>query len=466
MIEISASLRPVLDALGGIGRPRFVGGCVRDALLGRKSEDLDIEVAGTSFDALATTLSRFGATDVVGRSFGTIKLSRDGIDYDFSLPRRESKTGQGHRGFKIAPDPSLDDADAASRRDFTINAMAWDPLAQELIDPFNGAADLKARILRHTSPAFVEDPLRVLRAMQFASRFELSLAAETVALCRSISSTFNELAKERIWAEWDKWALSSRKPSLGLTVLRETDWLRHFPEIADLCDTPQDPVWHPEGDVFIHTQHCLDAVVNDPTWANLSTDSRRSVMFGVLAHDFGKPSTTLQKKRNGTLRWASPGHAEAGCALAESWLARIGAPGRFAPIVSALVQHHMAHHGTGDRRPTDSHLRRLARKLVPATMTELVTVMRADANGRPPRTDEEVHELIDFVENRAHELALQDHAPKPLVLGRHLIDRGLIPGPAFKKILDRAFEAQLDGAFEDHDGSMDWLDSHLKLTHK
>ena len=444
MIEISASLRPVLDALGKIGRPRFVGGCVRDALLGRECEDLDIEVAGTSFDALEKTLGLFGATDVVGRSFGTIKLSRDGIDYDFSLPRRESKTGQGHRGFKIAPDPSLDDADAASRRDFTINA----------------------KILRHTSPSFVEDPLRVLRAMQFASRFELSLAAETVALCRSISPTFHELAKERIWAEWDKWALRSCKPSLGLAVLKETDWLRHFPEIADLINTPQDPVWHPEGDVFVHTQHCLDAVVKDPTWTNLPTDSRRSVMFGVLAHDFGKPSTTLQKKRNGNLRWASPGHAEAGCPLAESWLERIGAPNRFAPIVSALVQHHMAHHGTGDRRPSDSHLRRLARKLVPATVTELVTVTRADANGRPPRTDDEVHELINFVENRAKELALQDQAPKPLILGRHLIDRDLKPGPEFKKILGNAFEAQLDGEFVDHDGSMDWLDSHLKRTNK
>jgi tRNA nucleotidyltransferase (CCA-adding enzyme) len=464
MIPISSSLRPVLDALSKIGRPRFVGGCVRDAFLGRESEDLDMEVAGTSFDTLARTLGRFGATDVVGRSFGTIKLSRDGTDFDFSLPRRESKTGSGHRGFKVAPDPTLDAADAASRRDFTINAMAWDPLEQQLIDPFNGKSDLAAKILRHTSPAFVEDPLRVLRAMQFASRFELNLAEETITLCRSISHTFNELAKERIWAEWDKWALHSRKPSLGLQVLRQTDWLRHFPEIAALVDTPQDPLWHPEGDVFIHTQHCLDALVNDSNWANLTTDSRRSVMFGVLAHDFGKPSTTIQKERNGTLRWASPGHSEAGCPISESWLERIGAPSRFAPIVAALVRHHMAHHGTGDRRPSDPHLRRLARKLAPATITELVAVMRADARGRPPRIDEAVHHLIDFVENRARELALQDSAPRPLVLGRHLIERGLAPGPQFKQILTTAFEAQLDGAFVDHGGSMVWIDSHLKLT--
>jgi tRNA nucleotidyltransferase (CCA-adding enzyme) len=461
MISIPQSLNPVLEAVSKIGHPRFVGGCVRDALLGVPCSDLDIEVSECSFDELAHTLRRFGSTDVVGRSFGTIKLKLDGTPYDFSLPRRESKTGQGHRGFKIDPDPSLSFAEAAARRDFTVNAMAWDHTDQLLVDPFGGKTDLDQRILRHTSPAFVEDPLRVLRAMQLAARFELELAPETVELCRSISDSFAELPLERVWGEWDKWALLAKKPSAGMRVLRQTNWLRHFPEIAALVDTPQDPGWHPEGDAFEHTLHCLDALVDVVDWPNLASDLRRCLMFAVLAHDFGKPTTTFQKEREGQLRWVSPGHAVAGCPLAESWLARIGAPSRFAPKVLPLVQHHMAHHGTGNQPPSDSHLRRLARKLAPSTIAELVTVMRADSRGRPPRQDPQVMELIDTIENRARELALEIQAPDPIVLGRHLLSRGFKPGPSFKPILDAAFEAQLEGTFSDEPGSLLWLDSHL-----
>jgi tRNA nucleotidyltransferase (CCA-adding enzyme) len=462
MIAVPAPLRPVLAALAEIGRVRFVGGCVRDALLDRPSEDLDVEVSGTSFDTLAQTLRRFGATDVVGRSFGTVKLSLAGKAYDFSLPRRESKTGQGHRGFKVDPDPTLNDTEAAARRDFTLNAMAWDPQDQQLIDPFHGQADLRAGILRHTSPAFVEDPLRVLRAMQFAARFELKLAPETISLCQSIAASYHELPKERIWAEWDKWALQARKPSLGLLVLQETHWLAHFPEIAALVATPQDPIWHPEGDVFGHTLHCLDALVNESDWTILPADTRRTLMFAVLAHDFGKPATTIQKERDGQSRWSSPGHAAVGATLAASWLERIGAPSRFAPLVAPLVRHHMAHHDTGEQLPSDSHLRRLARKLAPATMTELVRVMRADARGRPPRDDAPLLARIDFVANRTQALTLQDSAPQPILLGRDLLDRGLTAGRHFKPLLQEAFEAQLDGTFDDHDGALNWLDSRLK----
>jgi tRNA nucleotidyltransferase (CCA-adding enzyme) len=196
-------------------------------------------------------------------------------------------------------------------------------------------------------------------------------------------------------------------------------------------------------------------------WPNLASDLRRCLMFAVLAHDFGKPTTTFQKEREGQLRWVSPGHAVAGCPLAESWLARIGAPSRFAPKVLPLVQHHMAHHGTGNQPPSDSHLRRLARKLAPSTIAELVTVMRADSRGRPPRQDPQVMELIDTIENRARELALEIQAPDPIVLGRHLLSRGFKPGPSFKPILDAAFEAQLEGTFSDEPGSLLWLDSHL-----
>ena len=462
MIPIPSPLRPVLEALGRHGRPRLVGGCVRDALLGRPAGDIDIEVGKMGFDELVDLLKPFGATDVVGRSFGTVKLRLQGTFYDISLPRRESKTGAGHRGFRIDPDPNLSDQDAAARRDFTINAMAWDPLAETLIDPLGGQRDLEARCLRHVGPAFVEDPLRVLRAMQLAARLDFDLADETAALAQSIASSFTELPTERIWGEWDKWATQSIKPSRGLDVLAQTGWIEHFPEIGALRGVPQEPEWHPEGDVWTHTKHCLDALVLDPAWESASPERRRILIFAVLSHDFGKPTTTERVEKNGQWRWTSPRHAKEGLEPTVSFLERIGAPHRLAPLIKPMVQFHLAHHDSGDDLPTDSQIRRLARRISPANIADLTTLMSADANGRPPREDPDTLERLGYLAQRAKELAVIDNAPSPLVQGRDLIARGLKPGPTFAPLLAAAFEAQLAGEFTDYAESSRWLDSHLK----
>ncbi len=453
----------MLDAVRRVGRPRLVGGGVRDWLLGLEPKDFDLEVAGVDFETLHRALAPFGATDVVGRSFGVIKVrsAATGAEYDFSLPRRESKTGAGHRGFAVAPDPALSDADAAARRDFTVNAIACDPFTGELIDPHGGQRDLAARVLRHTSAAFVEDPLRVLRAMQLAARFDFSLAPETAALCRRIADTFAELPVERVWHEWEKWATKSLKPSRGLAVLEETGWLKHFPEVAVLRGTPQEPEWHPEGDVFTHTQLCLDALVALVDWKDSAAPRRHVLMFAVLAHDFGKPATTQRAERRGALRWISPGHEPAGGPLADRFLRRIGAPLDVDPPVHALVVHHLAHHH-GQTQFTDTAVRRLARKLAPATIDDLAAVMRADSNGRPPLTSPDTHARINELVAKAHALALSDSAPKPLMLGRHLLALGLKPDPKFKPVLDAAFEAQLDGAFADEAGGIAWLRAFLQ----
>lgn len=454
-------LRHILDAVRRVGRPRLVGGGVRDWLLGLASTDYDIEVANVGFEELHRVLAPFGATDVVGRSFSVIKLRHHGNEYDFSLPRRESKTGAGHRGFLIAPDPSLSDAAAAARRDFTINAIAYDPFNGEIIDPHGGRADLAAHILRHTSAAFVEDPLRVLRAFQLAARFDLTLAPATAALCRSISGAFAELPVERIWGEWEKWATKATHPGRGLAVLEATGWLCHFPEIAALRGCQQEPEWHPEGDVFTHTQCCLDALVALPEWTLAGPRTRQLLMFSVLAHDFGKPATTQHAERRGQWRWISPGHESAGGPLAETFLRRIGAPLEFDAPVRALVVNHLAHHH-GQTEFTDTAVRRLARRLAPATIEELATVMRADSNGRPPLVSAETHVRINELAAKARSLALASAAPRPLVLGRHLVALGRQPDPGFKPILDAAFEAQLDGAFTDEAGGIAWLQNYLR----
>ena len=464
MIKLPEDLRVVLNAIRAIGRPRLVGGCVRDALLGREPKDFDIEVPGVTFEQLRRCLSHFGGTDVIGRSFGVIKLRLQEREYDFALPRRESKTGAGHRGFAVAADPTLSDAEAAARRDFTINAIAWDPFTDQLIDPCDGRRDLEQRVLRHASTAFGEDPLRVLRAMQFAARFELTLAPETAQLCRSIVPTYAELAIERVWAEWDKWAVQSRQPGRGLRVLEETGWLVHFPEIAALRGTPQDPEWHPEGDVFDHTRYCLDALTALPAWQNADPVRRRRLSFAVLAHDFGKPATTVRAEKRGVLRWVSPNHAAQGLAPTRSFLSRIGAPLELPEAVGPLVQFHLAHHFSPDGRYTDTQVRRLARRLAPATIDDLCEVMIADSRGRPPLHDPATLAHIERLRRKAQELVLHQQAPQPLLRGRHLVAAGLRPGPTFKPVIDAAFEAQLDGTFNDEHGAIRWLEMHLRRT--
>jgi tRNA nucleotidyltransferase (CCA-adding enzyme) len=460
-MQLPDDFKRVLTALSRVARPRLAGGCVRDSLLGLAPRDYDIEVQGVDFDQLHAALAPFGATDIVGRSFGVIKLRLPSGDYDFSLPRRESKTGSGNRGFAVTPDPTLTDADAAARRDFTINSITCDPLTGELFDPHGGQQDLRDRILRHTSPAFVEDPLRVLRAFQFAARFNLILAPETAALCRSIVHTYSELPVERVWGEWDKWAAQSTRPSRGLAVLEETGWLVHFPEVAALRNCPQDPEWHPEGDVFTHTQHCCDALVNLPDWRDAPPARRRILLFGVLAHDFGKPATTAQSEVRGRLRWRSLGHESAGGPLSENFLRRLGAPRSIIESVRPLVVFHLAHHH-GNGEFTDTRIRRLARKLHPATIDDLCAVMIADSLGRPPLTGPETLVLIEKLRTRAHQLSLRVAPPRPILLGRHLIALGLAPGPGFTAIIHTAFDAQLDGAFSDEATALIWLRNYLQ----
>ncbi len=262
---MSVSLPPVLERivldLRAAGfRALVVGGAVRDALLGIDSKDVDIEVYGISYDRLAVFLEPYGRIDLVGRSFGVVNfMAGDGNACHFSVPRRDSRIGLGHRDFLSAFDEGFTPREAASRRDFTINALSFDPVTGELLDFFHGREDLQNRILRATSEAFSEDPLRVLRGMQFACRFDLSLDPSTAAKCGSIADQYSTLAKERVAEEFMKWALKSARPGRIAGYLSESGWLKDFPEIERIIGVPQDPEWHPEGDVGAHTMHVVDA---------------------------------------------------------------------------------------------------------------------------------------------------------------------------------------------------------------
>lgn len=230
----------------------LVGGAVRDLVQGRDPKDLDLEVFGITPARAEQALATFGPVNAVGRSFGVFKVSVDGMDFDVSLPRRDNKIAEGHKGFEVTVDDGMTIAEAAARRDFTMNAMAVDVLTGELHDPFQGRADIEAGILRHTSEHFAEDPLRVLRAMQFAARFDMVLAPETAMLCRALVAEAASLPMERVWGEWEKMLVKGQNVAAGLRVLQDSGWLAVFPELHALVGLAQNPEWHPEGSVFNH----------------------------------------------------------------------------------------------------------------------------------------------------------------------------------------------------------------------
>ena len=445
-------LRTILAETAELSRAFLVGGCVRDWLLEQANTDYDIEVFGLDYTALARSLARWGKVDLVGRSFGVVKLTTASRrTYDFSIPRRDSKTAPGHKGFQVAFDPGLNPEQAAARRDFTMNSLMYDPREHRLLDFFNGEADLRQKILRHTSAAFPEDPLRVLRGMQFAARFDLQPAAETVAMSRSIKHTYPELAKERVREEWFKWAEKSVLPSRGLQFLVETQWIEHFPELNAMRGMPQDPEWHPEGDVFIHTAHCCDALATLADWEQSDPATRIVYMLAVLTHDLGKAVTTEETLNRGQRRIISPGHEVAGGALAASFLAGINAPNAIRERVVPLVLNHMAHFQT----VSDRAVRRLAKRLEPENIRGLITLMTADAFGRPP-LPRQVPETVRLIAQKAEELAVKEEPPAPILLGRHLVGHGFPSGRILGQLLAAAYEAQLAGSITDLQSALRW----------
>jgi tRNA nucleotidyltransferase (CCA-adding enzyme) len=425
------------------GRALLVGGCVRDVLMSNEVKDWDLEVYHLAPERLRELLDKFGSVNVVGEAFTVYKL---GHDLDVSIPRRERKSGRGHKGFVIEGEPTMSVADATRRRDFTINAILKDPLTEEVIDPFNGQGDIKKHILRAVSiDTFGEDSLRVLRAAQFASRFNFEIDPETVALCKTIDLT--DLPSERIWGEIEKLLLRSLQPSTGLHWLKELSVISQlFPEIEALISVPQDPVWHPEGDVFVHTQLVIDRARE--LIENLNYPKQLTVMLASLAHDFGKPATTAFIENH----WRSRGHEEAGVEPTNSFLDRINVHTiegyDVRAQVIALVREHLKPGEFYKKRDEigEGAFRRLARKCEPDL---LYRVAKADSLGRNaewvPRENWYGSEAQEWFIERVRELEVEQRAPAPILLGRHLLDLGLAPGPRLGQITRVVYEMQLDG---------------------
>lgn len=415
------------------GRTWLVGGCVRDLVFGRQPRDLDLEIHGIPPGPLHKLLAEHFPVQFVGKAFGVFKLA--GLPIDIALPMRRLMGEPSIPGLLQQADPEMDIEEALARRDFTMNAMAWDPDTLELRDPFGGQADLAHRRLCHASDRFGEDPLRVLRGMQLAARYDLTGAPDTVALCRTL--TQDHLPAERLWEEWKKLLVQGMSPSAGLRWLHDCEWLRFYPELAALQGCPQDAAWHPEGDVWIHTLHCLDAFAVERTGQD---DDDLAVGLGVLCHDFGKPATT--KKEAG--RITSRGHEQEGEAPTRRFIERLTNQNGRADEVVSLVRCHLRPRQLYDAQASDSAVRRLARQA--GRIDRLVRVARADHLGRPPIPDDGFPAGVWLLE-KARELAVERSSPAPIVMGRHLLDLGVLPGPEMGRLLNSCYEAQLDGLF-------------------
>ena len=440
--KVTALAELVADA-GGCAM--LVGGCVRDELMGVEPKDWDVEVYGVEPAKLREILDTFGEVYVVGEAFAVYKL---GSDLDVSLPRRERKAGKGHRGFVVEGDPNMSFEEACSRRDFAINAILKDPLNGEIVDPFGGREDIDRKLLRHVSDeTFAEDSLRVLRAAQFAARFEFEIAPETVEICKAIDVT--DLPKERVWGELEKLLLKAEKPSIGLKWLYEFGVVRQvLPELQSLVGVPQEPEWHPEGDVDIHTMMVVDEarkLIED-----LPYERKATVMLAAIAHDFGKPPTT--EFTDGRIR--SRGHDEAGVEPTIAFLDRLGIftlnGFDVRQQVIQLVRYHLKpgeFYKAEAKNPVgDGAFRRLAGKVEPDL---LYRVAKADSLGRNPDWlpkekwfDSSAQEW--FIK-KVRQLEIEHKAPSPILMGRHLIELGLKPSPEFRRILDAVYEKQLDG---------------------
>jgi len=458
---------PILKTISKVisksnGSAILVGGSVRDHFLKLPAKDYDIEVYGLeSMETLETILLEFGSVNLVGKSFGVLKFVHNNEEYDFSFPRLESKVSRGHRGFDVHVDGNMDFKTASRRRDFTVNAMGYDIERKCFLDPFNGQGDINDQVLRHIDDSsFVEDPLRVYRAVQFCARFSFDLAEETQALCRTMveEGLLTELPKERVYLEFQKLLLKAEKPSIGFALMRSLGVLKYFPELQALIGVAQDPTWHPEGDVWVHTMLSIDAMASLVRREEFGMDDRKKLklLFAVLCHDFGKASTTAFDEEKGRIR--AIGHEAAGVEPAKSFMYRLTDEHDFITSILPLVEHHLKPsqlYNAGAKSPA---IRRLATKV---NIGELVLVAKADFLGRTTQEAKRgVYKAGDWLLEKAASLNVKEKAMENFLQGRDLIGCGLTPSPRFSKILDEVYDLQMEGTLQTREDALHYVQKH------
>ncbi|WP_364305771.1 CCA tRNA nucleotidyltransferase [Paenarthrobacter nitroguajacolicus] len=448
LINLTPEARRVLDSLRAAGgRPLVVGGSVRDALLSRDrgvvvdSKDIDIEVHGLTTAQVSAALP--GHVMEVGQHFGIFSATVGGQVFDVSLPRQESET------------------EAFARRDFTIDAVGWDDRSGEVVDPFGGQRDLAAGLLRHTSTAFGDDPLRVLRAMQFSGRFGFELVPETAQLCRSLTAAFTDLPKARIWGEFYKLASKGTFISRALETLRLSGWEEHFPELAATRGVPQDPEWHPEGNVHVHLGLAGDQAARIARRDHLDAHQTATLVLAAVTHDLGKAVSTVIDA-NG--RITSNGHNITGVEPARTFLRRIGAPGQYENKILPLIREHMCHSPEGHQGTiSDSAVRRLIRRLDHAnsgpSIEDWARLVESDKAGRGAGARQGVNHLPTWLA-KAERLAKEPVVGTTLLKGAALASADIPRGRLWRFVIEQSRDAQDDELFSDEEGAAAWLHAH------
>ncbi|MCX5783878.1 MAG: hypothetical protein NTW04_05520, partial [Elusimicrobia bacterium] len=389
----------VKDIAHAGGRAFFVGGCVRDSLLKIAVKDIDVEVYGISLSALEKIIKKRFKLDLSGKPFAVLKIKNFPID--ISLPRTETKIGAGHRDFRVSPSPALSIKSAAKRRDFTINAILLND--GKICDPFGGAGDLKNKILRHVSPKFSEDPLRVLRGMQFCARFGLSAHKDTLKLCNIM--TPKNLAQERLWPEWEKLLLLGSEPSKGLNFLKQSSWLKYYPQLNALSQSD----WQA-------TLRALNIFAQEKT-GNAENDLPAGLAVSCA-------------------RLKNP----------QEFLEQISPDEKINNRALLILRHIAAVKNFYRHKVSDGAMRRLALKIAPASLADLARAANAINGGKFPPSA--------WLIKKAQKLGIADCPPKPILSGKHLIALGAKPGPQLGKLLAQCFAAQLDGKFSSLKGAI------------
>ncbi len=429
-VEMARQLAELVCAQGG--RVYFVGGFVRDRLLGMENKDVDVEVHGVVPEVLEGILDSLGTRLTMGSSFGVYGLA--GFDLDIAMPRKEQATGRGHRDFRVYVDPWIGTRQAAMRRDFTINAMMEDVLTGQLIDHFGGQEDLRQGILRHVSDdSFAEDPLRVLRAAQFSARFSFPVARETVRLCRNMELA--SLPRERVLEEMRKALCKGERPSVFFEVLRDMGQLScWFPELAALEAVPQSSRYHQEGDVWNHTMMVLDQAAlrreqtEHPFW----------FMLAALTHDFGKAVSTEFLRGD----YHAYDHETLGLPLVEAFLHRLTGEKALICYVTNLVQLHMKPNKLGSQVSVKSTNKLFDAAISPGDLIHLAVCDDLGRITQEPHSNQE-----DFLWRRLERY--QQMMAQPYVMGSDLLAQGLESGPEFRELLTYAHKLRLAGVPKD-----------------
>ncbi len=411
------------------GTVYYVGGCVRDRLRGVENKDVDIEVHGLRPAELEKILDGLGSRMAIGESFGVYGLK--GSALDIAMPRREECRGRGHRDFEVFVDPFLGPYKAARRRDFTINALMENVLTGELTDPFGGVRDLEMGVLRHVcGETFAEDPLRALRAAQFAARFGFAIAPETEALCAGMD--LSGLPRERVMGELEKALLKAERPSVFFEALRRMGQLSlWFPELEDTIGVAQPPKHHAEGDVWTHTM----LVCDEAAALRGRADDPLALMLAAVAHDFGKAVCTTCE--NGEIH--AYGHETKGQPLVRAFLQRLTAERALIRCVLNLTELHMKPNVlAGANAPVKSTNRLFDQAVDPET---LICLAVADLRGKLPACGDGANEA--FLRERLE--LYREYMRRPYMTGKDLIAAGVRPSKRFSEYLAFAHRLRLAG---------------------